>query len=358
MGDYMNIEDITVPADFLNLTRDDIDRIIIEMDLEISRDIDEKMYLFDMREELFKTSSVSEIVKNKILAGKTSVKWYQLNLCEDEKKQLKEKLEAESNFYNAICPIDTSQIQSPTKYTCIKVGQDKYIMRIMVPSGTRTVNDGREIRRVQTINNVTVIISLENQYIEIRSNNRNAKRIANTILEPLLDIELSEVNVIGRHGNSLEDFRDSLRNGKFIDVTSVPDRNIELTKEQNELLVSVLQALDEYFIERDIDKLSEELLSFEIGTEQIPFTQLFLSGLSQIGMATRTDFDEDLSCQSLYSMLKSYMTSQTGYITFTTEDDESLTYTIQVGITTNTISFRSSSTEDAIKYIRKKVLGY
>lgn len=202
---------------------------------------------------------------------------------------------------------------------------------------------------------------MDAKYIEVRSDSVSARKIVNNIISPLLEKEISEVSVLRRYNDSLESFRDSLNNGKFIDVTSKPDLDIMLTKENNELLVNTLKALDEYFINKDIENLKTELLEVELGTEDIPFTQLFLAGLSQIGMGTRVDIEEDLTDQSLYGILKSYMTNQRGFISFTLENESGFknSYTIQVGIkTTNSISFRSSATEEAIRYIRNKILGF
>lgn len=356
----MEIKDIIFAADFLNLTKEDTDKIINELELSIDDSIDIKNHLFNIKNQLFENNSVSSQIRNKIFAGKTSVKWYKFDFEESEKLDIVQKIESESNFYNLLYPIDTSEINSPMKYTCIKIGNDTYMMRIMNPSGSRIVNDGRVINKIKSVNNITVIINLNEKYIEVRSDSTSAKKIINNIIGPLLEKEITELSVLKNYNDCLETFRNSLNNGKFIDVTSKPDLDIILTKAQNELLVNTLKALDEYFISKDIENLKDELLEVDLGTEEIPFTQLFLAGLSQIGMATRIDIEEDLTNQSLYGILKSYMTNQSGFINFTLEDESGVPhyYTIQVGIkTTNSMSFRSSSTEESIEYIRNKILG-
>lgn len=357
----MEMKDLIFPADFLNLTKEDTDKIIKELELDITDNVDIKSQLFSIKDQLFEVESISSLIKSKILAGKTSIKWYKIEFEDEDINNLISKLESQTNFFDVVEQIDTTQIISPRKYTCIKIGNNTYMMRIMTPTGTKTVNNGREIRKIQTVNNITVIVNLEGKYIEIRSDSASAKKIINNILKPLLGKEIREVNVIAQYHDCLETFRDSLNNGKFIDVISKPALNLDLTREQNDVLLGTLKAIDEYFINKDIDSLKDAILAVNLGGgEDIPFTQLFLAGLSQIGMATRNDIREDLSSQSLYGILKSYMTSQSGYISFTLDVDEEIPhfYTILVGIkTTNSITFRSSSTEQAINYIRSKILG-
>lgn len=356
----MDIKDIIVPADFLNLTKDDIDRIATEMDLEITED-DPKRYLYEIKDILFTSEKTKLIIKNKIFAGKTSVKWYKINFNgKNDINEIALRLESKESYYNSFNNPNTSELDNPKIYSCIKVDENIYIMRVLIPSGTKTINDGFRLKRVASVRNVVLIINLRSKYIEVRANSIDAKKIIDCICRPLINENITEVDVLGKYGGNIEDFRNSLDNGRFFDVTSIPDLNIVITGEQNELLVSVLEALDEYFINKDIEKLKSELLNIDLGTEEIPFTQLFLAGLSQIGLAIRKDIEEDLSNQSLYGVLKSYMTNQKGFLKFTliNEEETECDYTIQVGMNTNSISFRSSSTEQAIKYIRKKILEY
>ena len=78
--------------------------------------------------------------------------------------------------------------------------------------------------------------------------------------------------------------------------------------------------------------------------------------MSTIGMGTREDIQEDLSNQPLNSLLKEYMNNQSGFINFILEYDNK-SYTIQVGVTTNSINFRTYSTEECIGYIRNMTIG-
>lgn len=349
-------KDITFVYDFLNLTKDDTDKIISSLDLNIPENLEKIPYLFEIKELLFKEQEVRNIVQNRIFAGRTSVKWYKLRLQnEEEKNMVRKRLESENFYYNDLLELDSSSLENPRQYTCIKTGQDKYMVRIMVPAASKIVNDGKSVRKVKNINNIIAFIDLSNSLVEVRSGLKDAKRVMESLWRPFTNITYSEVGMLNKYENSLESFKESLYNGRFVDVLSVPDQNIELTKAQSELLVDILQTLDEYFLTKDIDKLNNELQNSKIDTEGMKFTQLFLAGMSKIGIEVRPDVKEDLSGQSLYSILKEYVTDHRGYIEFCYPEDANR-YTIQVGISTNTISFKSSVTEEVIDYIREKIL--
>ncbi|MBZ9635568.1 hypothetical protein [Clostridium sp. FP1] len=352
----MNTKDILTYSDFFNLTKNELDKIGKECDIILTEDIVKQDYYYQIRNILFSNNVTEKLILNRVLAGRTSIKWFKFKIKDEvEKQKIINKLQSEENCYDDILEIDTNNLRTVRRYTCIKTDEERYLMRVYVPAGTKTVNDGRSIKKFTTVNNIVIIIDIGRNFIEVRSNSKDAKKIADIVCEKL-GIEMYDgARILNKYHNSIEELRDSLFNGKFIDTTSVPDENIALTKNDSEALANVLMALDEYFINKDMLALSDQLSTLNIDSDGVPFTQLFLAGMSKIGMTVRPDAEEDLSFQSLYAVLKSYITNHKGFITFSTPED-GLTHTIQIGITTNSISFTSSVTEDVINYIREKIL--
>lgn len=352
----VDLKDIIFKPDLLNLTNDDIEEILKDLEIKPEKDIDKVDYLYEMKNLLFNNDKVRDSVKNKIFAGRTSVKWYTFKVdSEAERETIKQNLESASNYYNDIYNLDVSNLQSPAKYTCIKNGENNYIMRIMVPTGTKTIGSGMNLQRYTNISNIVVIIDLSNQYIEIRASNYIAKRIIDYITGSLSIKNVIEADLLKRYNGSIEKFKNSLCNGRFTETLGAPDLDITLTKEKSELLANILQIIDDYFMDKSIEDLENQLSNIDIDTEGIPFTQLLLAGMSKIGMGMREDVNDDLSCQTLYKAFKLYITEHKGFINFSTTEDGPI-YTIQLGITTKSISFRSSVTEDVIEYIRNKIL--
>ncbi|KPU45798.1 hypothetical protein OXPF_05870 [Oxobacter pfennigii] len=356
MNHEMEIKDIVVMLDFSNLTRDDIDKIYEDMEINPEENIDKIEYLYEMKDLLFASDTVRDYIKNKVFAGRKSVKWYKFKAdTQDEVDRIKQSLESDTNYFNRVYKADTSTLTSPEKYTCINNGENKYIMRIMLPTGTKTITNGVGINKFKTINNVVVIVDLTEKFIEVRASNKDAKRIIGYLSGTLSLENVIEVDTLSRYNGSIERFKDSLLNGRFTETLCAPDLDIVLTKDKSELLANVLGILDEYFIDKDLEKVSQQLSEIDLDTEGAPFTQLLLAGMSKIGIGIRDDIDGDLSSQSLYNAFKMFVTEHKGYINFSLVEDGPV-YTIQVGIVTKSISFRSSVTEDVIEYIRGKLL--
>lgn len=356
----MSIEKVIFKSDFSKLTKRDVDQIVEILDIELSEDEDPKNYLFLNKKIILKAPDAKRILLNKIFAGQTSVKWYKIYFKKDaqnkkDKKTVVRKIESDKCYYNIINDINIETLDAPTLYTSIKLEDNKYLMRFMVPSGTRTFNNGKDYTKIRTVNNVVVIIDLKNEYIEIRTNSKDAKRIIE-ILNNILPIDNTDgIIILKNYMGSLEKFKDSLLNGQFIQSLSMPDENLTISEENNELLTKMLIIIDEYFINTSIDRLTDSIKELNIDTDGTPFTQLLLAGMSKIGIKIRKDIKDDLSQQTLYKILKKYITTYSGLIRFC-NDTESEMHTILVGLTTNSIFFKSSSDEKIISYIREKVL--
>ncbi|MDU7948679.1 MAG: hypothetical protein E7J31_09585 [Clostridium sp.] len=350
----MKINEIITYSDFKNLTKEDIDNIVSKLGIDISDKKDIRYYLYSIKNMIFENSELNTLVLERVFAGRTSLKWYRLNLPEEKIPELINKIESDENFFNCKADIASDSVTDITQYTCIKLEENKYIIRLYVPTGTKTVDNGVSLSKIKTISNTTAILDVKNNLLEVRSNSKFSDKIARLIMNNLKLTYNGGRLVLGKYRNSIELLRDALNNGKFIDTTSIPDENIELSFEENKLVVETLEALDRYFYDNNESELINKLSKMK--TDGIPFTQLLLSGMSKIGMAVQQNDNDDLSKKSLYNLFKSYMTDYSGYITFTLPGDDLNRYTIQVGVTTNTISFRSSATEEVIDYIKSKIV--
>jgi len=160
------------------------------------------------------------------------------------------------------------------------------------------------------------------------------------------------------YGNNIERIADAL-DGEFIDTTAKPELLLEeLTPEQSNAVLRILQALDGYFEDDDITSLEQGLneARTELGedAQDIPFTALVLAGLEKVGFGVS---DKDLRSSQLYNYFRGYMQHQGGDISFSCREkfiDKK--YTIQVGITTNSIFFKRRATENAVRYVRDRVI--
>ncbi|ANP69013.1 hypothetical protein GTH52_06915 [Clostridium tyrobutyricum] len=358
----MEIKDIIVKSDFINLTNQEIDKIIKILDIELNDKEDPRQRLFDNIDLIFKDNKAKDVLLSKIFAGRKSVKWFKIiyvgnDNIENYKDLLIKKIESDEYCFDKIKSINNKSLESPSLYTCIKLDDNKYIMRFMIPCGTKTYNDGQDYSKFKNINNVVVIVDLNCEYLEIRTNSKDATRIANQLMDTFkaMYVSIRDLDVLKNYNGSLEKFKSSLYNGNFAQSLSIPDKNLKLTEENNELLVNMLIVIDDYFGDKDIKKFNDKVQALNIDTDGTPFTELLLAGMASIGLKIRKDCEEDLSKQTLYNVLKKYITNYSGLIKFSDSPVGEI-YTISVGLKTLSIFFKSSVSEKTIKYIRQKVL--
>eukprot|EP00828_Plagiopyla_frontata_P001228 TRINITY_DN0_c4124_g1_i6.p1 TRINITY_DN0_c4124_g1~~TRINITY_DN0_c4124_g1_i6.p1 ORF type:complete len:165 (+),score=14.95 TRINITY_DN0_c4124_g1_i6:1-495(+) len=136
---------------------------------------------------------------------------------------------------------------------------------------------------------------------------------------------------------------------------AVPSEETDLTEADGVAIASIIQAIDEYFDDNDGTKLLSTLEEMDYNTEGLSLSSILLAGIDNVGMKIRNNSERDMSGQSLYTILKDHLIEDSSYIRFAIVNGGTK-YTMQVGLKSNNIVFRSSVTEDVISYIRDKVL--
>ena len=82
----------------------------------------------------------------------------------------------------------------------------------------------------------------------------------------------------------------------------------------------------------------------------VPFTELILNGLTKVDLSSL----KELQNTPLYSTLSNHLITKTSHIRFPfTTEGSTDTITIKVGLTTNTVVFPASSSEDALRTVRR-----
>ncbi|WP_350344271.1 hypothetical protein PRVXT_000663 [Proteinivorax tanatarense] len=350
----MDLWDVVVQNDFNNFSKKDIDDIIELLENNMSKDLDERAYLYKNMHMLVRNGQIRNLLNKRILAGRCSVKWLQIKR-KTTINDLVTKLESKDLLFNKRLKTKNLEIKSPIIFSTIKLGDLRYLIRTIVPTGVKSINKGDEIEEITAVDNIVSIIDLSKDVLEVRSNFKNA-RVLHNFFSHLLELDFEEIDILKNFGGKMGAFKDSLDGGKFFDVNSKPILNLEITKEISNLLVNTLKALDNYFITKDMETLISEMQSTQIDEKEIGdvcFTQLLLAGLCKMNIGTDVELGKDLCHQSLYNLIKEHIEDETGYISFTFGGEQ---HTIQVGRTTNSISFRTMATEELIEYFASKVL--
>lgn len=350
----MDIKNILLEKDFDRLSNDDISKLSELLEANLSTNA--SRYLYNQKDFIFShNKEAREYIFNKIFCGKLAVKWYTINGLDNTKKDIIKNKINTKEYYENILAIDPNILQSVKCYTCVLMESDRYLFRFLVPDGEVSEDNGMMIERRRKNKNVIVVIDLEDNFIEVRSDYRTANKVITQLRNDLELDGIEEHHILTHYGVNIEKFMNALEEARFRNVKSIPTKNVELTADDTSELVHILETLDEYFINNNAEKLLSEMQSIEFETEGLMFTQLLLSGMEQIGISVRKDCIEDMCSQPMYRLLENYITNQSAYISFKNINDEQF-YTIQIGFKTNSINFRSDVTEDVIEYIRNKEL--
>lgn len=350
------IESFIQESDFLNLSAKDIEKIADELTIDIPKE-NKLTYLYDMKNLIIENENAKKVLENKILCGKTSVKWYQYEYIRNDKNKndIIKILESDTFFYNKENNIALDHLNTVTIYKTIKKSRGVYMIKFLVPGKVSTVKNGATIDKMRNIDTIVSIIDINKKIIEIRSNVKECEKIINYIKNLITIISIDGIKILKNYNGSLVKFKDDLNEGVFFNSNSIPSINLNLSDEDNNLLVNTIKLLDEYFKFQDEDKLLKGLKSLNIQDNNIIFSRLLVAGMSRFCISLRPENNNDLSNQGLYNILKEHTDDSVGMIKFKHPNSD-YEITIQVGIRTNSIYFKTSVDEFVIDYIRNKII--
>lgn len=342
-------------ADFLNLTSDDINQIKESLGLNIPTEVDDYEYLYENINILESDDNANRIISQKILAGQVSAKWFTFKYNEElSKEMLRERLESKDLGYNV--DVSTiSELNIKNNIVSIVKNENLYTIKILIPDGYKRVTNGIQSRREPIVRSVIVNIDIENCWVEIRANEDRCKKI-NRILEVKLGLrDTAEIRILGNYNDDIHRFKDDLIDGFYLKYKAIPSEEIELTEQDGFAIATIVGAIDKYFKDKKNKELIDILENLDYDTEGLSISSILLAGIDNMGMKVKNNSKKDVSEQSLYTLLKNDLIEDSSYIRFSIVP-KGTQYTMQVGMHSNSIVFRTSVTEEVITYIRNKIL--
>lgn len=345
------------PNDFLRLSIGEVDTILDKLDVTLLRDEDKFMHLYNFVNVVLANTDCKEIFTQKILAGKLSLKYYSLSFDEQFTKGEFVQL---LNSYNNCFERNMREYNSEDVHNdilCIYQENSKYYLKISVDEGKRRLTYGTSFQNTVNPKIVIAIIDIENEWIEIRASETICKKTVNVLNQCLkLQERINEIPILNQVQN-INEFKDSLNDGRWFAYRANPTENLQLTDNDTMSILKIVREVDNYLASQEKDgvNLLDSLSNVEFDSEGLTIESIILAGIEKFSIRMRDDSEKDISAQTLYSLLEEHLSEDTGYISFALPDS-TFRYTIQVGKNTNSISFKTSATENAIEYIRSKVI--
>lgn len=299
--------------------------------------------------------------ENRLLAGKSTVTWFKID-NEGALRGFKELLQqSQTNPFETIEYIQGSDLTSEPMLIAAAEGNNnsEIYLRYAYNSGNRRSVDGTEVHLVPKSEITTVYIDTEKDIIEVRTDARNASKIASSIATMIgQQITLEQTRILAPFGNNVEQIANAL-NGELIDATSTPEFVFEdFNQQQTAAIINILNALNDFFDEENEETLIESLKSAaETFGEHLltaPFTALILTGMERVGLRVN---EGDLRGQPLYDTLRPFLQHQGGFIKFKRPiGGVEKSFTVRVGLTTDSIFFTTPATEEVIQFVREQII--
>jgi hypothetical protein len=356
-----SLVDIVFLTDIVRLPKDTLKEICTDLNLEntgVSFELSTRVWEH-IRQNHANRSHSLEKCKGKLLAGQTSITWYQLE-SEASLRGFTNTLQEACGF-NPFERIRIPSIEDLTTEPVLIAGakgpeEGQYYLRFMYKSGVKREYYGTEVSISPKSEITTVYVDEKTGLIEVRADAKKSDKVA-TAFARLINQQVTLNQVVAPFSVDIEKIADNL-GGELIDVTSKPEFILEdFTPEHAKAVVDILAALDNYLKTMDINQLEADLNeaneAFNDEHLTVPFAALILNGMEKVGLGG----ERELRGLSLYDSLNPYLQHQGGFIRFKyPEGQVEKLYTIRVGITTKTIYFNTPATEDVIDFVRKSVI--
>jgi hypothetical protein len=300
--------------------------------------------------------------QNKLLAGTTSVTWFEL----EDKNSLKGikdiiiKNSKNNPFTQVTLPEVRELTTEPILFAAAEGDIDsQYFLRYAYRNGIRKHSDFTEVTVVPRSDVGTIFIDEESGLIEVRADSKNARKIASSFAGLVKQqITMEQKKIMAPFGYKVGDIADCLK-GEMFDTTSTPELILEdLESEHTQSIIDILNALNAFFDDDNetelVSRLRQASEVFGDHLLTVPFTALILCGMEKVGMRTTVG---DLRKQPLYVNLAAHLQNQGGFIKFNYPiEGVEKSFTIRVGVTTNSITFTTPATEEVIKYVRDRII--
>lgn len=373
----MQYHDLITFYDLTKFTKSQLIDIATDMSLKEAsnsyRLLDIASAIYTEAKSNVKSAKILESRKNILFARGGSVSWYRVKDAESNDSHvlidfvtyLKE--EDASKPFNESKLNDSNLNNNFTSTVPILLGAidggDEILLRYAIKSGIRTSVNAFQTTEVPKIEIVTVVVSPKQDLLEIRASIKSASKVYKSIVSFIKDkicktVESKQFSFKDEFGVDPVTALASKIGGTVIENVDIPSKIYEeMSEEEKDSVAQILIAINNRL--NDTDGTSDSDVNVAIDDARgiladnfagVPFTELILNGLTKVDLSSL----KELQNTPLYSTLSNHLITKTSHIRFPfTTEGSTDTITIKVGLTTNTVVFPASSSEDALRTVRR-----
>ena len=348
----MSTDNLYTQADFTNLTAKDINKIKEILNIEIDKDTDEYGFLYNNIEKIKGNLEANQIISAKILAGQPTIKWFKFNYDNFTSEELRERLESSDLGYNVNI---NNRLEIIDDISSISKDESIYTIKILISDGYKNISNGVKTKKEKVIRGIVVKLDIKNCWVEIRAGDEKSKRISKILKEKLKIEILDSIRILNNYNENINEFKENLIDGYYLKYKAIPTEDIELTEDDGIAMARIIEAIDDYISDKNTGNLIEKLDNLNYDTDGLSISAILLAGIDNVGMQMKNNSTRDVSEQSLYTVLKDKIIEDSSYIKFSNIVGGEK-YTMRIGRKSNSITFKTSITENIIEYIREKIL--
>jgi hypothetical protein len=354
-----SIKDIMLIQDLFKLTKSVLKDIAADLDINTSLNKNELVLRVYEEKTRFNEETISKI-ENRILATRaTAVTWYSIGngMTVNEFRRLIID-NSDFNPFESMNAIHESEVTTNPELLIgsTALNDSGTFLRFIYKSGVRYETTPTTIRPISRAAISTVYYEANRGILEIRGDTRKSPDIARKVAQ-LLGLQITLEPIEAPFSQEMGTIADNL-GGELTEAISKPELMFEdFSEDELNSVVNVLKALDEYMQTRDTDVLEMHLQnasdSFMQGEAIVPFAALVMSGMETLGMAGSSE----IRSLPLFNYLNPHLQHQGGFIKFPFDiENVEETFTIRIGITTQSVVIVSQATESVIDFVRENVI--
>lgn len=353
------IKDIMFVQDLFKLTKPILKEIATNLDIDSSLNKNELVVQINEKKAAINETAKNTIEDSILSTKSTAVTWYKL----DPKLNFEDfkRLVIENSLFNPFEEINHYNDETVTTEPLLLVAATRedesgIYLRYLYKSGVIYETTPTTIKPVSKTTISTVYYDASMGILEVRGDTKKSLEIARTVAQ-MLKVQINMEPVEAPFEQEIGNIADALK-GKLVETTSKPEIYFEeFHKDELSSIIDVLDALDNYMQTKDSSELETQLQAltdtFGQGEAIVPFAALVLSGLNTVGVAS----NNEIRALPLFSYLEPHLQHQGGFIKFPfIIKNVEETFTIRIGMNTNSVVFVSQVTEEIIDFVRQNVI--
>ncbi|MBE5675659.1 hypothetical protein HUZ99_04400 [Staphylococcus sp. SS87] len=347
------IKNFITPNDLIKTSLDTLKQIVTEFGKTSNGNTTELVASIWVERDKDNFNDVLEKYNGHLFSHRGSYVCYQVtkgNLNDLVDKKIKPLIGKKEN-------VNKSEIRNEPEFIgAYKLNENEYFVKVTYLMRYENRIEDDDIVKIPIIDQTNVLIDIENQIVEIRSNYDKSIKIIDFLHDLNKNIEFKNIEI--NNESVIKDLKATMTSSKGYRTGADINLDVEGKNAIESIVTFINEALENGDQAVEYDDFLEQIEKLREKEEVNNFVLLLINGLGKLDLGAIFDEDkmEDLNKNSLYNLIKPYIEANTMYLNVPFNNGVLKNYTIKVGLEKNVITYLSTPNENLIRHIRKNIL--